>query len=971
MSLIDMIKDILNKEDRKNPLTDEEIAIKLNVLREVVTEYRKKNNIGNSRRRRLEIITEDARNIIINNVNISDRNFAECLKNLGYKIERYAASNIKKEVLEQMELREVNIYKNSKNDREDESKLENKNTRSNLFKDLIGYDGSLKVQINQAKAAVSYPEHGLHVLLLGPSGVGKSYLAEAMYEFAKSTGNFKEDSKFIVFNCADYADNPQLLLSQLFGSVKGAYTGANGDRKGIVELCDGGILFLDEVHRLPVEGQEILFSILDKGIFRRLGETDSSRKSTVMIVAATTENAESSLLLTFRRRIPMVIEIPSVKERPYEEKFELIDKCFLYESYRINKDILVSKDVIKCFMKYECDGNIGQLKSDIQVACAISFLQSNLDKSSKLKISVSHIPDYVKEQSLSNFIKEEEIEKFIVEDILISHKGLNNISDDTKNSNRDNNIYKFIETRHKELKFAGYEEKEISKILSQQVELELIRGAKSINYTEINNEELISLVGLDTLEVVKKAVEIAKKELAGLQADIIYPLAVHLNSTYERLLTKKEISNPKIDIIKERYRNEFKVATEMCNLISEKLNIILPEDEIGFITMYLKNYRKHMSENKGKVAVIVMTHGKVASGMAEVANKFLGVNSAIGVDMEFSDSPDIMLEKAIKKVEESNQGKGCLILVDMGSLVTFADIITARTGIDTRIIGRVDTLMVLEAVRKSTLADQSLEEIVQDLDNESKKINYHMYQMSDDNLSKVIVTLCITGKGSALKIKEYVESKIDINAKNIEIVSLGYIDEDVTLALNKIARKKKIEAIVGTINPEYGIVPFISLEEVMKGSGVIKLNNIISNRKQNNLSEVINEYVVSVGESYSYKDEALDMMTKKLVDGGYVKPEFLLSVYKREMLDDTYLKGGIAIPHGASEYVTKPTILITKLAKKLLWSGNYEVDLIFLIALKDDSKNYFEQLYKIIRDEAVLGKIKASTTKEEIIEILL
>jgi mannitol/fructose-specific phosphotransferase system IIA component (Ntr-type) len=89
------------------------------------------------------------------------------------------------------------------------------------------------------------------------------------------------------------------------------------------------------------------------------------------------------------------------------------------------------------------------------------------------------------------------------------------------------------------------------------------------------------------------------------------------------------------------------------------------------------------------------------------------------------------------------------------------------------------------------------------------------------------------------------------------------------------------------------------------------------------------------------------------------------------MLGDTYLKGGIAIPHGDSEFVTKPTILITKLDKKITWSANYEVDLIFLIALKDDSKKYFEQLYKIIMEQDVLDKIKSSTSKDEILEILL
>lgn len=964
MNIEKMINEVIQKEDNKNPLTDEEIARKLNILREIVTEYRKKNNIANSRNRRLEYIKKDALEILKKDKNISDRALAEALKERGYKVERYAASNIKKELISNID--EIDCIGEIK-------ELDTKviNEEKNFFKEVVGYNGSLRVQIEQAKAAVSYPPHGLHVLILGPSGVGKSYLADAMYEFAKSTNNFEEDAKYIIFNCADYADNPQLLLSQLFGSVKGAYTGATENKMGIVEACNDGILFLDEIHRLPSEGQEILFSILDKGIFRRLGESETVRKSNVMIIAATTENVESSLLLTFRRRIPMVIEIPAIKDRPFEERFELINKAFFEESHRIKKDMLISKNVIRELMRYECQGNIGQLKSDIQVACAISFLENKLKEDKRLYIKERHLPDYIKEQSRRINVDDSYIEKFIIEDIYISHKGEIRTEEDIRYNKKDTNIYKFIEKRQSELKFVGYSDEEISKILSQQVELELIRGAKAINYNVVNTDELMNLVGVKSLETVKMMIKIAKKELTGLQSDIIYPLAVHLNSTYERIRNGKEIINPKLNIIKTRYEKEYNVAKKMCEIVRERLEIDIPEDEIGFITMYLKNYRRYLKNEEGKVAVIVMTHGRVASAMAEVANKFLGVDHAVGLDMDFRDSPDIMLEKAIRLVQEHDQGKGCIILVDMGSLVTFGDIITAKTGIETRVIGRVDTLMVLEAVRKSALTDQTLEEIMHDLENDSKGYGSNQYNTENNNLSKVIVTLCITGKGSALKIKEYVENKVDLKGKDIEIMSIGFMDEDINTSLSRIAKNKNIEAIVGTINPEFRNIPFISLEELMKGSGVKKLNNIIANKEENKLSEIIDKNVVFVNEDYKYKDEALDYMVRKLIDGGYVKEEFLLSVFKREMLGDTYLKGGIAIPHGASEFVTKPTILITKLAKKIVWSENYEVDLIFLIALKDDSKKYFEQLYKIIMEENVLNKIKSSTSKEEILEILL
>ncbi len=129
----------------------------------------------------------------------------------------------------------------------------------NPFDQIIGYQSSLKKVISQAKAAVYYPPSGLHMLLLGQTGTGKTFFAEKTYEYSQYEGLLAEDAPFKSFNCADYYNNPQLLMSQLFGYAKGAFTGAESDREGLVEKADGGILLLDEVHRLPPEGQEMLF----------------------------------------------------------------------------------------------------------------------------------------------------------------------------------------------------------------------------------------------------------------------------------------------------------------------------------------------------------------------------------------------------------------------------------------------------------------------------------------------------------------------------------------------------------------------------------------------------------------------------------------------------------------------------------------------------------------------------------------
>lgn len=264
-----------------------------------------------------------------------------------------------------------------------------------VFSFLVGCHGSMRRQIEQAEAAVLYPPHGLHALLLGETGVGKSTFAELMYQFALEKKQLPAAAPFVAFNCADYASNPQLLLGQLFGVAKGAYTGAERERAGIIEKANGGVLFLDEVHRLPPEGQEMLFYLIDHGMFRRLGE-ENLRKASVLIIAATTEDPTSCLLKTFVRRIPMVIHIPNLEARPFEERLLLVCHFFHNEARRIGFALHIKGEVLMTLCLYDCTGNIGQLHTDIQLSCAGALLYFHKYRQSELVIGLEVLPDHVK-----------------------------------------------------------------------------------------------------------------------------------------------------------------------------------------------------------------------------------------------------------------------------------------------------------------------------------------------------------------------------------------------------------------------------------------------------------------------------------------------------------------------------------------------------------------------------------------------
>lgn len=91
------------------------------------------------------------------------------------------------------------------------------NSNDDVFAKMIGSDGSLKKVIDKCKATVNYPPNGFPLIITGPSGSGKSFLASLIYEYAKQVSVISQNANFVVLNCADYANNPELLSSVLFG----------------------------------------------------------------------------------------------------------------------------------------------------------------------------------------------------------------------------------------------------------------------------------------------------------------------------------------------------------------------------------------------------------------------------------------------------------------------------------------------------------------------------------------------------------------------------------------------------------------------------------------------------------------------------------------------------------------------------------------------------------------------------------
>ena len=224
------------------------------------------------------------------------------------------------------------------------------------------------------------------VLIQGASGSGKELFARAIHNLS-----FRKEKPFIAINCGALPDN--LLESELFGYVKGAFTDAKKDKPGRFELAKGGTIFLDEVESLSPATQVKLLRVLQEKEFEPLGSV-APIKSDVRIISATKDNLAELIKdnkfrddLFFRLNV-MKIELPPLRER--RDDIPLLINRFIDKfNHRMGKNVLdVSPEVLNILMKYKYSGNIRELENIIEHAMVMCTNEQLL---------IEHLPDEVTE----------------------------------------------------------------------------------------------------------------------------------------------------------------------------------------------------------------------------------------------------------------------------------------------------------------------------------------------------------------------------------------------------------------------------------------------------------------------------------------------------------------------------------------------------------------------------------------------
>ncbi|MDD8017515.1 MAG: sigma 54-interacting transcriptional regulator, partial [Bacteroidota bacterium] len=245
-------------------------------------------------------------------------------------------------------------------------RLKNEVNVSHLFSNIVGTSTKWKKVLEIAQRVLDVD---VAVLITGESGTGKELIARAIHDNGTRKGK-----PFVAVNCSALPEN--LMESELFGYVKGAFTGANSDKKGLVEVAGGGTLLLDEVGDLPLTLQAKILRLLQEKEYRRVGDT-TNRSTNIRIMAATNKDLKEEVKagkfrddLWFRLNV-INIHLPPLRER--KEDIPLLTKYFVKraaENYHRPIDG-VSPDAMQVLLSNQWQGNVREFQNVIERAVVL------------------------------------------------------------------------------------------------------------------------------------------------------------------------------------------------------------------------------------------------------------------------------------------------------------------------------------------------------------------------------------------------------------------------------------------------------------------------------------------------------------------------------------------------------------------------------------------------------------------------
>lgn len=642
-----------------------------------------------------------------------------------------------------------------------------------------------------------YPNHSLPLLISGSKGSGYHFLVETIQQFAVEQSILSKTAPFIKVPCAYFSQNPEELTRQLF---------QNRDTdKNLFVQAKQGVLFLDQIQFLNIEAKSRLHAYLE------------SNPQEGPLIICSVQNAEDTFIQEpFAESFPIHIHLAPLGERPLAERLQFIQKFFKAEAKKMKRSLRVNSELLLCLLLYPCPGGIVQLKNEIQLGCANAYVRENLTSSKESRLYIHDFPAHIRKGVIHYKEFRQELEKLNIAEYTFSFSDLEMIKTKEKILlHQKKSIYDFIDKKTQQLNESGINENESKVMISADIEKSLMTLTQTLDESIPSKKSLEKLVPPKLIAMVEDFLEAVSKKLSyTYPSATFYGLCFHLSTSLKQQQKKMHLDNDKMVEVIETHREEYNLATTFIAELEKEFQQTFTLDETIFITLFIAK-RDHLVA-KNHPAFLIAMHGKsTASSIRDVVGSLLKSENVYAYDLDLDKNMTDAYHELKKLILNINTGKGIVMLYDMGSLKTMAETIADETGIQIVFLASPTTLLALDGARK-TMIDDDLSKIEQEI-RQSYQNYFPLVEQSytRSTKKKIMITLCMTGKGGALQLKNYLEKNVDL--KDVDIIPLAISDK--RYLLEEVDRLKKIHEIVciiGTYNPNLYGISFISIAQLFE-----------------------------------------------------------------------------------------------------------------------------------------------------------
>ena len=669
------------------------------------------------------------------------------------------------------------------------------------FEKLIGSSSGLSYEVEQCKAAVKYPPRGLPILITGQNGTGKGFLASLTFEYAQNNGILTSKSTFQRFCCSEYEDAQQ-ALDALFGLEGSADP---HESQGALRRADGGILYLSDVQFLGREAQDKLAQLLDTGGYNTADQTEAMQESSARLILSSCEEPETHLSKRLLRRLPVVIHMPALSDRPVEEREQLILRFFCQESERMKKEIFISNRVFDTLLQYEFPANIEQLKNCIQSSCANALVQQEAQQD-ELLIYLYHLPEY----------------------LMVTARVDGRYSDEQRSMM---NVRSFGKDTIAQTVGQYYDSilSEYDAYCSNHCDQDTLLR----KLTQIFNDYSDYLVFSKRFANAKiDAIERVMETVFGVMSDKYYlQLPGHFNYVFSRCLyLQMRLNAPDQDervagclnLLLRLFPKEALLAEEISRMIEQSLDVSINGFSQLLLVLGLRQYSQDVRMDA--IRGIIICHGySTASSIADVVNRLTGSRVFEAIDMPIDISVQEIAVRFKKYVNYVPGPKDVILLVDMGSLEDMNILLSGQTDLNLGIINNVSTRLALDVgckIQNHTPMREILEIACSG--------HVSTYKLMERQKKKAAVLFVSeAGVSVARKMAELFYNSLP---RQIEVEFLGYDYLSLKHAeeLAELKGKYDILFVSGTANPELKDVVFIPMEDIISFREIERINRMLS-----------------------------------------------------------------------------------------------------------------------------------------------